>query len=193
MTVSMNRTRALAAVLAVVVLVLGGARLASDATDPTTAAWTDDVHATTDVTLGTWAPRIGTCTAVKAATLEPVPGRSCEVVDVWGYTVQDSSPVGARWAQIKIDIESPGGWVQDLAFLVEVDLSAPGDAPADWQFAGGWFSGSNLKPLASSSCATLPIATMLFPEWTVNPGTYVEIDLREPGAQGGGQPPSCTR
>ena len=171
---------------------VGGARLASDATDRSAAAWTDDVHVTTDVALGSWTPLLGTCTAVKAVTLEPVPGRPCEVADVWGFTVGDNAPVGQRWAQIKIDIESPGGWVQDLAFLVEVDLSAPGDAPTDWVYAGGWFSGSNLKPLASSRCADLPIATMLFPEWTANPGTYVEIDLREAGAQNGATP-SCTR
>ena len=192
MTVTLRRARAAVAVLVVAVLAAAGARVAADTAARTSAAWTDDVHATTTVSLGTWSPQIGTCTAVKAATLEPVPNRPCEVVDVWGFQVQDSRPVGSRWAQIKIDIESPGGYVQDLAFLVEVDLSTPGDAPEDWRFAGGWFAGNNLKPLASSRCADLPVAKMLFPEWTVNPGTYVEIDLRVAGATDG-PPASCAR
>ncbi len=192
MTVTLRRARAAVAVLVVAVLAAAGTRLAADTTARTSAAWTDDVHATTTVSLGTWSPQIGTCTAVKAATLEPVANRPCEVVDVWGFQVQDSRPVGSRWAQIKVDIDSPGGYVKDLAFLVEVDLSTPGDAPADWQYAGGWFSGSTLKPLASARCADLPVARMLLPEWTVNPGTFVEIDLREAGAVGG-QPASCSR
>ncbi len=192
MTRNLTRARAAVAMLVVAVLVAAGARLATDATDRTSAAWTDDVHATTSVALGTWTPQLGTCTAVKLSTLEPIPGRPCTVVDVWGYEVKDSKPVGQRWAKVSIDVDSPGGWAQDLAFLVEIDLSAPGDAPDDWRFAGGWFYGSNLKPFATP-CSTLPIATMLLPEWMANDKTYLEIDLWEAGAQGQGGATSCVR
>ncbi len=191
MTRNLTRVRAAIAALVVVLLVVAGV-LAAGSTDRTTAAWADDVHAEVAVELGTWTRPLGTCTAVRAGTLEPVPGRSCEIVDVTGFQVQDSRPVGQRWAQIEIDIVSPGGYAPDLAFLVEIDLSASADAIPDWQYEGGWFTGSNLRPLATSRCADLPVATMLFPEWVVNPGTYVEIDLFEAGAVGTGQP-SCAR
>ena len=192
MTWRLPRVRAAIAALVVVVLAVAGVRLAAGSADRTAASWADDVHASTTVELGSWAPRLGTCTAVKAGTLEPVPGRGCDVVAVSGSQVQDSRPVGQRWAQITIDIESSGGYTPDLLFLVEIDLSASAGAVRDWQYTGGWFAGDNLRPLASARCADLPVATMLFPEWTANAGTYVEIDLFEAGAAGGRQA-ACTR
>jgi len=191
MTRTAPARRTLVVLLAVAALVVAAVRLTVDATDRTTAAWTADVPVTTDVALGTWTASVGACTAVRAATLEPVPGRGCDVVDVWGYKVEDGHPVGSRWAQIRIDIDSPGGYEPGLAFLVEVDLSAPGEAPADWRYEGGWFFGSNLLPLPGARCADLPTARMLFPEWAANAGVFIEIDLREAGASGNQS--SCER
>ncbi len=189
---TMTRPRALAAVLAVAALLVGGARLASDATDPTTAAWTDDVHATTSVGLGTWQPSIGKCQPVDA-NLRPVDA-PCSIVSVKGFVTGEGRPVGERRAQLRIKIDATQK--NGVYYLLTVNLANSADAPANWVFQGGWFggAGANLVAMqAPPSCTALPTATMLLPDWAPGEKDGVFLEVYEPRWSQQSDPSFCVR
>ncbi len=180
MTRNLTRARAAVAMLVVAVLVAAGARLATDATDRTSAAWTDDVHATTSVSLGTWASHALGCVVIDRAGAETSSGATCEIASVSVDRIQWGE-VGHRAANLIVALVprgvSPGAGER---LRVTVDLSTLGELPADWRWSTAGASGE----IGAVDCSALPVLTFQARDWAGWGPSSVPFQLhetREPG------------
>lgn len=188
MTHHPTRTRARWALLAVVALVAAGSGLASRATTATTAAWTNDVRATTEVTLGAWSP--------------PVPTSSCEVRDVGTDAVVAEVPCTVASAQAPnswgggasagyyiwaFRLDAPGSYPAHLYLSFTVVL--PSYPPAGWQTATAFVARVDNNATVTSSCAALPVVSGRLP---ANLGEAVTTSVMVVDRPVGGAAPLCT-
>jgi len=146
-----HRTRALWAVLVAAALVVAGVGLTARATDGTSAAWTNDVHTTTDVTLGTWVDGFGTCVVRNVADDAIVPGVPCKITDikeqnVWGFP-------GGMTLQGHAYFEAPGiAYGHYIAF----DFTIPPPSDSRWSWANASVVSANNTAAIYSGCDELP-------------------------------------
>ena len=186
-----HRARILCAALVTTALVVVGAW---SATDRTAAAWTNDVHAATDVALGSWGSIIASCTPLDA-NLNEVPGE-CPNFVVEGSVSGETDVVGRRRSGISISAAgAPPS--SSTYYRVVLDLSLWEDGPDNWDFDGGWFGGGELVPwpsgVARVPCSDLPEATLILHGWIANPGAVVFFWLAESGWTGAEPTPYCER
>ncbi|GEA85662.1 hypothetical protein GCM10009774_04610 [Cellulomonas gelida] len=176
MTVTLRRARAAVAVLVVAVLAAAGARVAADSAARTSAAWTDDVHATTTVSLGTWSTHALGCVVLAADG--SVSGKA--TCDVLGLRVSkpwdEGAGVGLRGADIRVQVRPQG--VNPNAgerLRITVDLSKAPGMPADWKWSTSGASGE----FTAADCSALPVMAFTAKDWAGWGQTEIEINLHE--------------
>ncbi|WP_182113547.1 hypothetical protein [Actinotalea sp. JY-7876] len=178
-------TRRLAALLAVVLLLLAGVNLAVRATAGAAAAWSDDVHTTTDVALGTWSAPMGPDGCVVRDPSGTPTGQSCSL-GLW----PNGFSWGSEWYQhytaqlwFTIDGQYPG-YVAP-GYTVEFQVTLPtSDQPAWWSWDGAGVVAIQTDAPSyalTSSCGQLPVVS-----GTISgPISYFQVEV-EPGAATGG-------
>ncbi|UJP40960.1 hypothetical protein [Cellulomonas palmilytica] len=180
----MSRPRALAAVLAAAALLVGGARLASDATDRTTAAWTDDVHVTSRVALGTWTDVFENSCQVIKPDGSVQPNATCSVTTI-EYLNSWSVGTGSGGVRFNIHGSATNAVADSDRFRVTVDLSQAQGVPADFQWARAGITWTNFES-AHADCSRKPIVTANTYSWAANAGTFkLEVQAHENATQGG--------
>ncbi|MEZ0446803.1 hypothetical protein [Cellulomonas sp. ICMP 17802] len=168
-----GRRRALTAVVGLVLTALAG--LVS--TEPTSAAWTNDVHVTAVATTATWSTGTTSCTVVHlVGTVETVTaGATCAVSGVKMQAAGWWGTAPSRQTNLDITFTSTGAAYPDY-FRFTVDLSTTPGLPNGWVWSTSGTGVGNL--VVRSACSALPSLTATSPT-TWGPPTTLYTPLYE--------------
>ncbi|MET0788728.1 MAG: hypothetical protein ABWY33_05735 [Cellulomonas sp.] len=168
-----GRRRRLTAFVAVVLAAAAGLV----ETEPTSAAWVNNVHVSASATTGTWSTTANGCTVVRlvGGVETPSPTATCTVSGVqmqkggwWG-----TAP--ARQTNLDISFTSTGAVYPDY-FRFTVDLSTTPGLPSGWSWSTSGIGDGNL--VVRSACSVLPSLTASTPA-TWGPPTTIYTPLYE--------------
>jgi len=144
-----HRARILCAALVTTALVVVGAW---SATDRTTAAWTNDVHAATDVALGSWVDGFGTCTVRRVDDDSLVPDVPCTIENIDDPNVYDDGRGLVLGARAHF---SASGIAVDHYIAFDLTIPQPG-SDTRWEWTDASVVAANNTAAIESRCDELP-------------------------------------